>query len=149
MEFSEEQMEQLKQIVEQVIARGRGDYKDFDERINGSFERGKLGAGFVYNVMPDAGDDAVHLAYALASNDELCDFIDSLGSVEEAKAFIANHKEEILDSIDLDNTTMERWVKARERQSKRKAEGSDLNMSEKDQWFAKRNHEERERMRRR
>jgi len=141
MELSAEQMTQLKaqlsEILEQVVRDGEERYKDFTPRINAAVDRGRLGEGFLYNLMPHLGESAADLAYAVATNDELCDYLDGLPR-EEALAFINRHKDDILESIDFDSMNMDHWVKVSDQHRNRKKRGEGLFADETDRFMAER-----------
>lgn len=137
MEISQEEIEKMVQkAVELVVDEGRDSYKDFDEKVIGAFQRGRFGDALPH-ALPEFGDQAAHLVYALAKDDELADFIDSL-PYEEAILYLKNNVEDILDGLDLDSMTMKRFVHTRDRQAKRKREGHGPDATDMDRFVAQR-----------
>lgn len=112
-------MDKMRDLVEQIIADGEAGFKDFTPRVNKRLDSGQFGGGAaILEMLPEFGDNAAAIVYALATNDELAELIEQLPR-EEAIAFIKKYGDEILDSLDDGDVSQKVWEARRQRQAAR------------------------------
>jgi hypothetical protein len=112
-------LDELRALVEQIIADGEAGFKEFTPRVNKRLDSGRFGGGAaILEMLPEFGDDAAAIVYALATNDALADLIEQLPR-DEAIAFIRKYADEILDSLDDGDISQKTWEARRQRQAAR------------------------------
>lgn len=132
---TQESGDKMQSLVEQVVSDGRHNYEDFDKHVSAAADDGRLGELFVTEVMPQLGEDAAHLTYALSLNEDLCDEIEAM-TPEQALAYLRTNKAAILDKLNVGKMTQQRYESVVADRRTRKAAGEGPEATEQDKYEA-------------
>ena len=115
----EDARKNLDEAIDRVIAAGRGDFADFDDRVNAAVNKGTLALDKgLTRALPGISNESAALIYLISTDDELAERLQGM-SETDAIAYLLRNQDALLKRIDLGNTTMAGYEKHRRLQGAR------------------------------